>query len=48
MSKKLNNDGFPVGEPVSEKDYFAHINKPKKATPRKVAKKKETLISEED
>ncbi|MEA2090938.1 MAG: hypothetical protein U9O83_01070 [Campylobacterota bacterium] len=45
--KKLNKDGFPIGEPVSEKDYFAHVNKPKKvATPKKVVKKKDTLLEE--
>ena len=44
--KKLNKEGFPIGEPVSEKDYFAHINKPKKAAPKKVVKKKETLLED--
>lgn len=28
--KKLNKDGFPVGEPVNEKDYWKFVNKPKK------------------
>ena len=28
--KQLNKDGFPKGESVNEKDYWAHVNKPKK------------------